>query len=62
MPWPRGSTQTENLAPLCRRHHRLKTHAPWTLTVLEPGSYLWRSPHGYTYLRDHTGTQDVTHR
>jgi hypothetical protein len=28
--------------------------------VLEPGSYLWTSPHGYQYLRDHTGTVDVS--
>ena len=28
--------------------------------MLEPGSYLWSSPHGYQFLRDHTGTADVT--
>jgi len=22
--------------------------------------FLWRSPHGHTYLRDHTGTTDLT--
>ena len=48
------------LAPLCRRHHRLKTHSAWTYTVLEPGSYLWSSPHGYQFLRDHGGTLDVS--
>ncbi len=47
-----GPTASDNLAPLCRRHHRLKTHSPWSYTVLEPGSYLWSSPHGYQYLRD----------
>jgi hypothetical protein len=46
--------------PVCRRHHRLKTHSPWTYTVLEPGSFLWTSPHGYQFLRDHEGTLDVT--
>ena len=55
-----GTTCSCNLAPLCRRHHRLKTHSTWTYTVLEPGSFLWSSPHGYQYLRDHTGTLDVT--
>ena len=56
-----GQTCECNLAPLCRRHHRLKTHARgWTYTVLDPGTYLWSSPHGYRFLRDHTGTQDVT--
>ena len=24
--WPTGSTEASNLGPLCRRHHRLKTH------------------------------------
>jgi hypothetical protein len=55
-----GPTATDNLAPLCRSHHRLKTRSPWGYTVLEPGSYLWTSPHGYQYLRDHTGTLDVS--
>ena len=57
-----GSTASDNLAPLCRRHHRLKTHhSGWGYTVLEPGTYLWSSPHGYQFLRDHRGTTDVTH-
>ena len=55
-----GATCTCQLAPLCRRHHRLKTHGGWTYTILEPGTYLWSSPHRYQYLRDHTGTLDVT--
>ncbi len=32
------------------------------LTVLSPGTYLWRSPHGLHLLRDHTGTQTDRHR
>jgi hypothetical protein len=55
-----GPTCSCNIAPLCRRHHRIKTHTAWTYTVLEPGSYLWSSPHGYQFLRDHTGTLDVS--
>ena len=55
-----GPTTTANLAPLCRRHHRLKTHTGWSYTVLEPGSFLWSSPQGYQFLRDHDGTADVT--
>ena len=56
-----GTTCSCNIAPLCRRHHRLKTHAGgWGYTVLDPGTYLWRSPHGYRFLRDHTGTRDIT--
>jgi len=55
-----GPTCTENIAPLCRQHHRLKTHARWTYTPIEPGTYLWTSPHGLTFIRDHLGTRDVT--
>ena len=55
-----GPTASDNAAPLCRRHHRLKTHSLWTYTVLDPGTYLWSSPHGYQFLRDHTGTLDVS--
>ena len=55
-----GTTCSCNIAPLCRRHHRLKTHSAWTYTTLEPGTFLWSSPHGYQFLRDHTGTLDVT--
>ena len=55
-----GETATDNVAPLCRRHHRLKTHGGWTSTMFEPGRFLWTSPHRYQYLRDHTGTLDVT--
>jgi hypothetical protein len=28
--------------------------------MLTPGEYLWRSPHGHTWLRDPTGTTDVS--
>ena len=31
VPWPTGPTTAENLGPLCRRHHNLKTHTPWNL-------------------------------
>ncbi len=55
-----GSTCSCNLAALCRRHHRLKTHTTWSYTVLEPGSFLWSSPYGYQFLTDHQGTRDVT--
>jgi hypothetical protein len=61
VPWHEGgSTSSDNLAALCRRHHRLKTHGGWTYTMLTPGEYLWRSPHGHTWLRDRTGTTDLT--
>ena len=55
-----GATCDCNLAPLCRSHHRLKTHAGWTYTTLETGVWLWSDPHGQQLLRDHHGTRDVT--
>jgi hypothetical protein len=53
-------TADHNLAPLCRHHHRLKTHGGWAYTQVDDTTVLWRSPHGLALLRDHTGTRDVT--
>ena len=55
-----GPTCSCNQAPCCRRHHRAKTTGGWTYVTVEPGVYLWRSPLGYQYLKDHNGTIDVT--
>jgi hypothetical protein len=57
---PPGQTSTENLACLCRLHHRMKTHSGWTYSMVEPGTFLWRSPHGHTWLRDPDLTTDLT--
>ncbi|WP_299050640.1 HNH endonuclease signature motif containing protein [uncultured Nocardioides sp.] len=54
-----GETCAANLAPLCRYHHRLKTHGRWRYRHLHPGLYEWTSPHRETYLvdtRPHGGT------
>ena len=55
-----ASTCSCNIAALCRHHHRLKTLTAWRYTMPEPGVYVWTSPHGYVFLRDHSGTVDVT--
>ncbi|MFL6107365.1 MAG: HNH endonuclease signature motif containing protein [Marmoricola sp.] len=60
--YPDGETTSSNLAPLCRFHHRLKTHGGWSYVMIRPGAYLWRSPYGYEYVRDETGTRDITPR
>ena len=39
-----GPTSSDNIAPLCRRHHRTKTHRRWRYRFLRPGHYLWTSP------------------
>lgn len=57
---PPGQTSSTNTSPLGRYHHRLKTHAGWTVQTLDPGEYLWRSPHGRYRLVDHTGTRTLT--
>ncbi len=44
-----GQTNPANLAPLCRRHHRAKTHSHWHYRRLPDGSYRWTSPLGRTY-------------
>ncbi len=46
---PPGQTSPANLAPLCRRHHRAKTHSHWHYRRLPDGSYRWTSPLGRTY-------------
>jgi len=38
-------------------HHRVKTHPGWQVQQPFPGIFLWRDPHGATYLVDHTGTR-----
>jgi hypothetical protein len=55
-----GATCDCNLAPLCRRHHRLKTHRGYSYTIIEPATWLWRTPHGLQLIRDRGGTRDVT--
>ena len=54
-----GPTSTDNLAALCRRHHRLKTRGRWRYKMTDPGVFVWTSPLGSTYLRDHTGSRGL---
>ena len=55
-----GTTCDCNPAPLCRRHHRLKTKAGWTYRTVETGVWIWTEPHGQRFLRDQRGTTDIT--
>ncbi|WP_299932824.1 HNH endonuclease signature motif containing protein [uncultured Nocardioides sp.] len=54
-----GPTQTDNLAALCRGHHRLKTFTGWRYEMVAPGIYEWTSPHGHRYRRDRDGTTAI---
>ena len=56
---PPGQTAVDNLGPLSRGEHRLKTHGRWRLRQPVEGVYLWRSPFGATYLVTNAGTQDL---
>ena len=55
-----GATCDCNLAPLCRRHHRLKTRSGWRYRTVETGVWIWSDPHGQRFLRDARGTTDIT--
>ncbi|MFJ9314906.1 DUF222 domain-containing protein [Pimelobacter simplex] len=56
-----GPTCPCNLVPLCRRHHRAKTHSQWRYQVTKIGTYLWRSPAGFRFEVSHRGTHPVEH-
>jgi hypothetical protein len=51
-----GPTCDCNIAPLCRRHHRAKTHTRWRYEKTDDTSFVWRSPNGLIFGRDHHGT------
>jgi hypothetical protein len=50
VPYPKGPTTADNLAPLCRGHHRLKHEGGWTLLKNDRG-YLWINPAGIEYTK-----------
>jgi hypothetical protein len=53
---PPGQTRPDNLAALCRRHHRAKTFTGWTYHRHPDGSYTWTGPHHRTYRVGPDGT------
>ncbi|AIY17924.1 hypothetical protein GUY44_19525 [Pimelobacter simplex] len=56
-----GPTCPCNLVPLCRRHHRAKTHSQWRYQVTKVGTCVWRSPSGFHFEVSHRGTHPVEH-
>jgi hypothetical protein len=44
-----GLTTHDNLALLCRHHHRLKHESGWHVTQPTPGVLTWQSPHGESF-------------
>ncbi|WP_328587623.1 HNH endonuclease signature motif containing protein [Serinibacter arcticus] len=53
--WPTGPTDAPNLRPLCRHHHRLKTHHGHSYRIAPDGSTIWTTPTGHTYHRPPAG-------
>ena len=53
---PPGQTGLHNLGPLARSHHRAVTHGRWRRRQPEPGTYVFRSPHGYVFVVTNQGT------
>jgi len=59
-----GHTSADNLITLCRRHHRMKTHNRWRVTIFKPDEVgldgsaetvlRWASPSGGVYDRTRT--------
>jgi hypothetical protein len=54
-----GTTETDNLGDLCRRHHSLTHRTPWHVDHLGDGVFAWTSPTGQTYV-DKPPTQNTT--
>ncbi len=54
-----GESGIGNYGPMTVTHHRIKTHGRWQVQQPFPGIYLWRDPHGATYLVDNTGTRQL---
>ncbi|WP_244931714.1 HNH endonuclease signature motif containing protein [Nocardioides sp. W7] len=55
-----GPTCDCNIAPLCRRHHRAKTHTRWRYDKLDDTTFAWQTPNGLLFKRDHIGTTELT--
>jgi hypothetical protein len=56
-----GQTWVGNLGKLTRFEHRVKTHGRgWRHRQPEPGVHIWRTPTGYQFTVDHTGTRVST--
>jgi len=59
VPYPDGPTSVDNTCCLCRRHHRLKTHAPgWSLSMARDGTATWTTPTGRTLRTDPADYRD----
>lgn len=58
-PGVRGQTREDNLAPFCRGEHNPITHGGWGRRQPEPGTIVFRAPHGSITLVNATGSHDL---
>lgn len=56
---PPGQTGLHNLGPLARGRHRAVTHGHWRRRQPEPGTYVFRSPHGYVFVVTNQGSLSI---
>ncbi|MCP4303376.1 MAG: DUF222 domain-containing protein [bacterium] len=50
IPWAhQRRTHSDNLAPLCRYHHRIKHEAGWNYKAVGGGDYVFTTPLGHNY-------------
>jgi Domain of unknown function (DUF222) len=49
VPYPHGPTCDANLIPLCRHHHRAKTHGGWRWRRDPDRAVIWTAPTGHEY-------------
>ncbi len=56
---PPSQTRLDNLGPMTRFHHRIKTHSRWQVRQPFNGLFVWRSPHGRNFVVDPTGTHRI---
>ncbi len=57
-----GSTNPENLQPLCKRHHRVKHETRWRLDRTTTGNFRWISRTGHIYQSQPPGLPMDTSR
>jgi hypothetical protein len=50
VPWPQGPTAAENLACLCRHHHRVKHSPGWSVRLEADGTMEWTTPGGRRFV------------
>jgi Domain of unknown function (DUF222) len=50
VPWPQGPTTAENLACLCRHHHRVKHSPGWSVRLEADGTMEWTTPGGRRFV------------